>query len=148
MNKVTEEIPEVLQLTERFFPVTFMMHLVTCSNNYCKKQKILKPDSYIWNEDTTCRPFILSCMYHSLAMLYYMGIMRLPAKRDYWTTGLWMSVHTVAKANNLSRDCFKFLWKHFHVSVELTEENVTEEDGDNSLVETIAEVGYLIDHIR
>ena len=39
MNKVMEEIPEVLPLMERFFPVTFIMHLVTCSNNYRKKQK-------------------------------------------------------------------------------------------------------------
>ena len=34
------------------------------------------------------------------------------------------------------------MWKHFHVSKELTEENLTLEiDGNDSLVETIAEVG-------
>ena len=52
-----------------------------------------------------------------------------------------MPVHTIAKENNLSCDCFKFLWKHFNISEEVMEDNVTEEDGDDSLVETIFEVG-------
>eukprot|EP00593_Proboscia_inermis_P000329 CAMPEP_0171296326 /NCGR_PEP_ID=MMETSP0816-20121228/4979_1 /TAXON_ID=420281 /ORGANISM="Proboscia inermis, Strain CCAP1064/1" /LENGTH=128 /DNA_ID=CAMNT_0011769667 /DNA_START=287 /DNA_END=673 /DNA_ORIENTATION=- len=82
-------------------------------------------------------------------MIYYMGIMRLPAKRDYWTTELWMPVHTVAKANNLGRDRFEFMWKNFQVNEGLAEENLmVQVDGDDSLVETIAEVGYLIDHIK
>ena len=62
-----------------------------------------------------------------------MVIVCLPAKRDYWST--------ITKENNLSRDCFKFLWKHFNISKEVMEDNVTEEDGDDSLVETIAKVG-------
>ena len=70
-----------------------------------------------------------------------MAIVRLPAKMDYWTTELWMPVHTVTKANNLSHNCFKFLWKHFHVSEEVMEANVMEENGNDSFVETITEVG-------
>lgn len=87
-------------------------------------------------------------MYHFLAMLYFMSIVRLPVKRDYWSTELWMPMHTIVKNNNLSRDCFEFLWKHFHISEEVMEENVTEEDGDDSSAESIAEVGYLINHLR
>ena len=53
-----------------------------------------------------------------------------------------MPVHTVAKANILSHNCFEFIWKHFDVSEDLTEENLmVDVDGDDSLVETIAEVG-------
>ena len=70
-----------------------------------------------------------------------MGIVLLLAKGDYWSTKVWMPVYTIAKENNLSRDCFEFLWKHFHTSEELMEENITEDDDNDSLVETILEVG-------
>jgi len=48
-----------------------------------------------------------------IGLIFYMGIVRLPAKRDYWrTTDLWPS-HPATKF--MSRDRFLFIFRHLHL---------------------------------
>ena len=55
-------------------------------------------------------------MYHFIAILYYFGMVRLPAKTDYWDTSLWMPYHWISHEHGMPWDKFKFQWRHFHVS--------------------------------
>ena len=52
---------------------------------------------------------------HFIGMLQFMGISRLPSKKDYWSTHQWMSSHPVCLSFGMTRDHFCFLWRHFHM---------------------------------
>ena len=101
-------------LMEKFFSLALIRHLTTCSNKYRLHQKNLYPDMNYWKLNTS-KVFKLSEMYHFLALLYYFGIVRLPSKRDYWSTDDYMPSHKIAKDLDMSRDRFTFMWRFFHV---------------------------------
>ena len=48
-------------------------------------------------------------------MMYYIGIVALPAKLDYWTTSPYHSFHKITHELGMTQDRFQFLWRHFHI---------------------------------
>mmetsp|Transcript_17478 Transcript_17478/g.39452 ORF Transcript_17478/g.39452 Transcript_17478/m.39452 type:complete len:139 (-) Transcript_17478:778-1194(-) len=86
---------------------------------------------------------ILGCIYHFLALLYYFGIVKLPSKKDYWSTHSWMPIHPIANAFGMSRDQFQFLWRHFHIddteSGDAEDILDDEEGGEEDLVELLGQ---------
>ena len=53
-------------------------------------------------------------VYHFYAMIYYFGIVRLPAKKDYWKTSDLdvMPSHPVCTARNMTYRKFQYIWNH------------------------------------
>ena len=52
---------------------------------------------------------------HFLAMYYYMGVVRLPAKIDYWKTDhTFWPLHPPAQ--NIPRDKFLYIWRYLHLT--------------------------------
>ena len=78
-------------------------------------------------------------MYHFLSILYYFGLVKLPAKNDYWDSKPWMPHHSLVHELGMTRDRFKFMWRHFHVSAPSlpsdlhTESDETDDDGSDLL---------------
>ena len=61
--------------------------------------------------------FYYFSMYHFLTMIYYMGIVRLPdTKDDYWSSEKWMPEHPLCVEHGMTRNRFRFIWRHFHVN--------------------------------
>ena len=65
-----------------------------------------------------------------LAMMYYIRIVDLLAKLDYWTTNPYHSYHKIVHNLGMTQDCFQFLWCHFHVKdlEEVEHENEYKDD--------------------
>ncbi len=64
-----------------------------------------------------------------VAIYYYMGLVKLPAKKDYWRQGGDWPAHGITVS--MSRDCFQYIWWYFHVSYngdDMTSNNAGEED--------------------
>lgn len=49
---------------------------------------------------------------HFFAILYYMGIVRWPSKRDYWSGDPMLSDHQAVRGMN--RLMFEFIWRYIH----------------------------------
>jgi len=47
-------------------------------------------------------------------IIYYMGIVVLPDKDDYWTTNPIMPEHHICNEMGMNRDRFRFIWRHIH----------------------------------
>eukprot|EP00957_Ditylum_brightwellii_P003085 235374-Ditylum_brightwellii.AAC.1 len=48
-------------------------------------------------------------------MLYYMGVARLPSKRDYWAnSNPYIPIHPIAREMDMTQDQFMFLWQNCH----------------------------------
>lgn len=57
--------------------------------------------------------FTRSEMQHFFAIGLYIGIVRLPSKRDFWSRDAMMPIHKVA--NEMPRDRFDEMWKYLHL---------------------------------
>eukprot|EP00957_Ditylum_brightwellii_P165824 12624903-Ditylum_brightwellii.AAC.1 len=59
-----------------------------------------------------------------------MGVVNLPSKGDYWSSHPCMPQHSVMTELSMSRNCFYFMWQHFHI-YDNEEIDVEEEEGDD-----------------
>jgi len=100
-----------------------IQNMVNSSNAYMFERRRREPKLSCFKSQKTSRAFTSSCIYHFLAIIYYFGMVRLPSKRDYWERGIyWMPTHPICKINELNREKFEFLWRHFHCN-HATEDN-------------------------
>ena len=113
----------VVNMMELFIPDSLLDTIVTSSNAYAKinmREDLLQ--SAIKRQD----------ILRFFAVYFYMGVVRLPYKRDYWSSDLrFWPVHSVTQS--MSRDCFEYVWKNIHmVEVESVDEevDVNENGGD------------------
>ena len=110
-----------------YFTPKLINHIKNSSNKYREIQFSKTSHMVYWRKQKICRPWTSSCVYHFLAIIYYFGLCRLPSKVDYWSTDPYMPVHKIMSDLGMTRDRFKFLWRHFHV---FQEEEIVEEDED------------------
>ena len=70
-----------------------------------------------------------------LAIIFYMGIVRLPARRDYWKEADDIfAQHPVCVARGMTRDKFDFIWRHFYaVTPSATPDAGTAQDDDDDI---------------
>eukprot|EP00957_Ditylum_brightwellii_P111296 8487604-Ditylum_brightwellii.AAC.1 len=90
---------------------------------------------YIWMKKKASALFILSYIYHFLAILYNMGVVNLPSKGDYWSSHPCMSQHSVMTKIGILLNCFYFMWQHFHI---YDKDNIHVEKGDGGDKENIS----------
>jgi hypothetical protein len=123
--------PEVL--ADMYFPDSWLIYMATKTNSYAKSR--LPPSKLV--EITP------SDICYFLAMYYYMGIVRLPSKDDYWRSdhSFW-PVHPPAL--NIRRDKFMYIWRNLHFQggtsepdeeADIEEDGEEEEDGETQEVE-------------
>eukprot|EP00957_Ditylum_brightwellii_P001511 117726-Ditylum_brightwellii.AAC.1 len=86
------------------------------------------PELYTWKKKKASAPFTLSCIYHFLAILYYMGVVNLPLKGDYWSSHPCKPRYSVMTKLGMSCNCFYFMWQHFHI-YDKDDIHVEEEEG-------------------
>eukprot|EP00957_Ditylum_brightwellii_P077904 5921361-Ditylum_brightwellii.AAC.1 len=105
---------------------------VLSSNKYRAERKKKNPELKIWKNRKTLAPFSVADIFHLLAMLYYFGIVKLPAKKDYWSQQQYMPKHDICTKLGMTRDRFAFLWHHFYVydndNIEEEEDTTSEDD--------------------
>eukprot|EP00957_Ditylum_brightwellii_P149464 11382225-Ditylum_brightwellii.AAC.1 len=86
------------------------------------------PDLYCWKKNKVSAPFTLSCIYHFIDMLYYMGVVNLLSMGDYWSSHPCMPQHSVMIELGIPRNCFYLMWQHFHI-YDNKDIDVEEEEG-------------------
>ena len=103
-------------LADLFFPPSIIDHITKSSNQYRHDRQTENPDLAIWKRKTVSAPFTHSCVYQFIAILYYFGIVRLPSRRDYWSSNQNMPTHRITSDLGMTRERYDFLWRHFHIS--------------------------------
>ncbi len=109
-----QPVPGVL--TKKFFPKDFVRKMVIQSNKYRENRLATNPGLDIWSRKTDSAPFTMHSMYHYIAILFYMGVVQLPCKDDYWSIEELMPVHRVCVQFGMHRNRFRFMWRHFHLN--------------------------------
>eukprot|EP00957_Ditylum_brightwellii_P021929 1654161-Ditylum_brightwellii.AAC.2 len=84
----------------------------------------MSPDLKVWKNRKASAPFSVADIFYLFVLIFYFGIVRLPAKRDYWSQQQYMPKHEICTELDMTRDKFAFLWHHFHV---YEDENIEEE---------------------
>ena len=52
---------------------------------------------------------------HLLALIFYMGVVCLPYKTDYWKNDNTWTYHPIMHKIRIIPDQFAFLWRHYHI---------------------------------
>ena len=94
-NRSVPVEPSAEHLISKYYPERFMVVIVNASNKYRELRLRAEPSLAQWTQKSDSAPFTLKDVYHFFAILYYMGIVRLPEKDDYWSTEPLMPVHEV-----------------------------------------------------
>lgn len=125
--------PTAANLSYLFFPDEMVKEWAEASTNYARSKQ---PDA----------PKIQSSdILHFLAIVMYMGIVRLPDKRDYWSTRKLMPSHDVCQAHHMSRTKFLYLYKNFHLIGPEHDEEEEEEGNSGDDYDVDDEDGILAD---
>ncbi len=98
-----DKIIDASFMSHYFYPNNFITKWTQCTNKYAKDNC----------DKTKLREVKEHHILQFLAIHYYMGVARLPAKRDYWKQGGMWPAHPVTWG--MSCCMFEFLFKHFHV---------------------------------
>ena len=120
--------PNALAFSELFLPDFLLDQFAECTNEYAAERL---PESF---QVEVTRAELL----RFFAIYYYMGIVRLPNKKDYWRGGtedVW-PIHAVCRS--LSRTRFEYIWRNIHLtpSTEADDEtNINEEPGPEDMLE-------------
>ena len=94
-NRSVPVEPSAEHLISKYYPERFMVIIVNASNKYRENRLRAEPSLSQWTQKSDSVPFTLKDVYHFFAILYYMGIVRLPEKDNYWSTEPLMPVHEV-----------------------------------------------------
>ena len=117
--------PSALSFCELFFPDPLIDTMVEKTNSYATSR--LPPSRR--------EPINRAELLRFFAIYYYMGLVRLPSRRDYWkggNDGFWPAHHPCMA---LSRERFEYIWRNLHFvgggDGPDEESNVDEEQSDN-----------------
>ena len=115
--------PSPLLFTEQFFPDDLIDKIAEYTNAYAKARL---PPSQV--QDVTRAELL-----RFFAIYYYMGLVKLPHKRDYWKCAddIWPS-HP--PCTSMTRKRFEYIWRNLHLvastSEDAEEADVDEDDDD------------------
>ena len=109
------DTPSVENLLDLYLPEELMEVFVDNSNDYSKKRKENEPTLSLWKSPSS-KVMKLSEMYQFFACIYYMGLVKLNAKTDYWRNDGFWPYHPIMHDMSMTRDRFAFVWRHFHLS--------------------------------
>ena len=118
-------------LLECFFPDSVINRFVESTNNYA----LLK-----LGKKTKVRKASHGDILRFIAIIYYMGLVRLPAKEDYFSSNskIW-PLHPAIK---LSYTRFRYMWRYFHMQQEAVpdEEDGTDDEMDDDEIESFSDL--------
>eukprot|EP00957_Ditylum_brightwellii_P153217 11661472-Ditylum_brightwellii.AAC.2 len=112
-GKETRE-PIAKHLMSKYFPFYIIAKFVRASNKCHLKRKEQYQHLWIWTSNFSSE-VTNSNIYNFITLVYYMGICKLPSKRDYWSTHKYMPSHSITTKFGMTWDHFNFIWQHFHV---------------------------------
>eukprot|EP00957_Ditylum_brightwellii_P022588 1703884-Ditylum_brightwellii.AAC.1 len=135
-----EREPTAKNLMHKYFPYYVIDEVVNSSNRYCMERKLREPHLQVWKYNYSA-PITHSNIYHFNAIIYYMGICKLPCKTDYWSTYPLMPTHKITTMLGMTRDRFSFIWRHFHVQSNAAsyQEEVSDSENDTKEDEQVEE---------
>lgn len=84
-------------LVHKYWPREYAQMLVESSNRYREMKRKQFPYNKYWNSPSVSADFTLSSMYVFLCILYYMGVVCLPAKHNYWLQHKSLPIHPLIK---------------------------------------------------
>ena len=120
--------PSPMTLSEMFFPDSMIDCMVAKTNSYARSRL---PPSQI--KDVTRAELL-----RFLGLYYYMGLVKLPNKRDYWKQDdLWPSHHP---ALTITRARFEYVWRNLHLLGGVPDDQDEELDVDEEEEMDIEEV--------
>jgi hypothetical protein len=140
--------PTAVSLQQLFFPDTLIDSIVRCTNAYAKKNETPARLQAVTKAE----------ILRFLAIYYYMGVVRLPYKRDYWRTGsTFWPVHYPCL--QLTRKRFEYVWRFIHltevegadveeVSVEADDDNDDDAVGDEPIQGVLGNDPVLPDDVQ
>lgn len=108
--------PSPTALCEVFFPDTLLNDMVTATDDYARRRLSLRAFKSVSKSD----------LLEFFAAIYYMGVIRLPAKEDYFRGFDGSCIWRPHPAIHIKRHKFRYLWRNFHLvpdSVEQEEED-------------------------
>ena len=130
--------PTSMTMTELFFPDSLMDEIVSKTNAYAASR--LPPGQ----REEVNRAEIL----RFLAIYYYMGLVKLPNKRDYWRGGgddLWPSN---IPCLSMTRSRFEYIWRNIHLVGAMPEADDENLDIDEDKDECIDEPEDIIEEVE
>jgi len=95
--------PTPMTLSEMYFPDSLVDHFVTKTNSYARSRL---PPSQL-------EPVTRAEMLRFIAFYYYMGLVRLPNRRDYWRQDDLWPLHQPALT--ITRARFEYIWRNLHL---------------------------------
>eukprot|EP00957_Ditylum_brightwellii_P022554 1701406-Ditylum_brightwellii.AAC.1 len=107
------------------------------------------PDLYCWKKKKFLALVTLSCIYHFIAIFYYMQVVNLPSIGDYWSSYPCMPQHSVMTDLGMLCNHFYFMWQHFHIydNQEINVEEEEEDDKENISEEEDAAHELYLEHV-
>ena len=125
-NRIPASVANVIEL---YLPNRLIDQFVYSTNAYAKRNMAPAKVSEVDRAD----------ILRFLAIYYYMGVVKLPCKRDYWKTdhSFWPFLHSVVV--HMKRDRFEYLWKNIHM---------TEVEGPDLINELIDEDEESLDEVE
>ena len=121
--------PSASALCELYLPDTLIDKWVKRSNSYAK--------SYLARERQV--ELTRSDLLRFIATLYYMGVVRLPCKDDYWKGGDSDGAWPTHPAIKLKITRFRYIWRNFHMSyqeLDVHSETTSDDESDGSVSTT------------
>ena len=98
-----ERPPTPLVMVEHYFNDALIQGIVNSSNAYVFERKRREPILSAWKKKNATKEITPSGILQFLAILHYIGIVRLPSKTFYWSKGYhWMSSHPICSTNGVS----------------------------------------------
>lgn len=130
----------VENIVDLFFPESLLEIIQKESNQYANSSTENFPDG---TQNNISKSDILQFF----SILFYMGVVKLPAKTDYWTSDKALPTHNLI--SKISGRRFNYIWRYIHFSFENSSHF-----GNNSQSETnnngtwFKKVTPMIDHVR
>ena len=118
--EVTEEEYSVKRLADKFFPDNLFEDWHKHTNTYVElrdEQGELSNSPFKGEK----KQIEIHEIIYFLVVIMYMGVIRLPNKRAYWSTHHLMPTHPMIITTGLTRHRFEYIWRNFHLTAEKEE---------------------------
>ena len=138
-NQKVELVANPENLTLKYWSLEIMNDIMNHNNTYREKRYKQDPDLRCWKDEKESAPVTLGDLYQFIAIIYYMGIVKLSYKDNYWSNMKYMPTHQVCLMFHMNRHRFKFIWRHFHVNCPSIDENTEQDEELNGFDDLILE---------
>jgi len=143
--RVPRGLPNTVEtFVQLFFTDEFLGKIADESNDYAKRT--LSENTSKLEKDITSSEISLF-----FSLIYYMGVVQLPCKDDYWRDDAPLPKHRLT--TQITRERFRYIWRYIHLPSIQQEEQIgadNESDSNNHAQSAVwfEKVQYFVNHIR